>query len=189
MSYLHFFLLILHRSQGNLLEGCLNSLPILCAWSKVLYLWVLCQELLNWRFLNFPFLLSINFVSDQNKGKFLRFLRCSLVQKLADPSLNIFEGLNWSVFYSFVGDVVDQYAAIGSTIESATKASKLLLSCCIPYLNNGYFTSKLITFPSTITSFYMKSAPTVALYDCKNFWSTYLVQNTHTRLVGRFFQL
>jgi len=29
-----------------------------------------------------------------------------------------------------------------------------------------------MTFPSTTTYFYMKSAPTVALYDWRNFWST-----------------
>lgn len=163
MTYLHFFLFVLDWSQCDLFKGCFDSLSILCAWSKVFNLGVFCQKLLNWGFLDFPFLLSINFVSDQNKGKFFRFFRCSLVQELADPSLNIFKGLNLSKFYSFVGDVVNQYAAIGSTIESPTKASKLLLSCCIPYLNNEYFTSKLITLPSTITYFSIKSAPTVAL--------------------------
>lgn len=182
-------MLIFDWSQCDLLKCWLDSLPVLSAWGKMFYLWMLWQKLLNCRLLDFPLLLSVNFVADQNKGKFLWFFWGSLVQELGDPSLDIFEWLNWGVIYSFIGDVVDQYAAIGSTIKGSSKASKFLLSCCIPDLNVEYFTSKLITLPSTITYFSMKSAPTVALYDCKNFWSTYLAERIYTHWVGRFFQL
>lgn len=65
--------------------------------------------------------------------------------------------------YSLVSYVIDQNTTIGSSIEGTSQTSKLLLSCCVPYLNRLYCTSKLMTLPSTMTSFSMKSAPTVAL--------------------------
>ena len=135
----------------------------------MLDLWVLGQKLLDGGFFNFPLLLSINFVSDQDKREFFWLLWGSLVKELADPGLDVFERLNSDIDYSFVSNVVDQYTAISSTIESSSKTSKFLLSCSIPDLNMIYFTSKLITLPSTMTYFSMKSAPTVALYDCINF--------------------
>ena len=69
----------------------------------------------------------------------------------------------WGHIYAFVGDIVDKDATISPSVEGPTQAPKLLLSCRVPNLNSGWRTSRLMTFPSTITSFSMKSAPTVAL--------------------------
>ena len=65
--------------------------------------------------------------------------------------------------YSFVGDVVDQHAAVSSSVEGSSKTSEFFLTCGIPDLVRKGVTSRLITLPSTTTYFSMKSAPTVAL--------------------------
>ena len=62
--------------------------------SKVAHLRMLGQELLNCDLFDFPLLLPIDFVPNQNEGKLLRFLGRALVEKLGDPGFDIIEGLH-----------------------------------------------------------------------------------------------
>lgn len=55
---------------------------------------MLGQEFLNCDLFDFPLLLPIDFIPNQNEGKLLRFLRRALVEKLGDPGFDIIEGLH-----------------------------------------------------------------------------------------------
>jgi hypothetical protein len=160
---IHFLLFILNRGKGDLLEGRLHSLSILSAGSQVLDLRMLGEELLDRWVLHLALLLAVDLVSDQDEGELLRLLRRSLVQEFSDPGLNVVKWLNRPWSYSLVGDVVDQHAAISPSVEGSSQTPKFLLTGSVPDLSYRTSTSRLMTFPSTITSFSMKSAPTVAL--------------------------
>jgi len=54
---------------------------------------MLVEEFLHAGVFNFPFILAIDFVADQNKWELFRLLWSSLVEELGDPGFNILEGL------------------------------------------------------------------------------------------------
>ena len=161
---LHFFLLVFHWGQRNLLKGWTHTVTVFSTGLKVLNLGMFLEELINRLFFYFPFRFTVDLVPHQNEGEFLRLLGSSLVQKLIYPWFNIVERLIIKgVCYFFVGDIVNKDTTVCTPIEGSSKASEFLLPCCIPNLGFATSTSKLITLPSTTTYFSMKSAPTVAL--------------------------
>ncbi len=90
---LHVLLPVLHRGEGDLLEGGLHALSILSARSHVLDLRVLRQELLHRGLLHLSLLLPIHLVPHQDEGEFFGLLGRALVEELSDPALDVVEGL------------------------------------------------------------------------------------------------
>lgn len=86
-------MLVLNRSQSDLLEGCLHALSVLGTGGQVLDLRVLGQEVLDRRFLDLSLLLAIDLVPDEDEWELLGFLGCALIEELSDPGLDVIEGL------------------------------------------------------------------------------------------------
>lgn len=95
---LHFFLLVLYRSESDFLKSSFNPLSVLCTSCQMLYLWMASQKLLNTGLIHLTVFLSVDFVADQNEWEFFWLFWCSLIQKFSDPRLNIVKRLSFFEF-------------------------------------------------------------------------------------------
>ena len=86
-------MLVFHRCQGDLFKRDAHALTVFGTRLKVLDFGMLCQELVDELFLDFPLRLTVDLVAYQNEWEFLGFLWGPLVHKLSDPGLNIIERL------------------------------------------------------------------------------------------------
>jgi hypothetical protein len=61
----------------------------------MLNLGVLGQKVIQSALLHLTLTLPVDLVANQDEGKFLGLLRCTLVQKFSDPRLDIIKGLSY----------------------------------------------------------------------------------------------
>lgn len=95
-NWLHFFLFVLNRGQSNLLKCYLHTLAVFGTRGQMFDSGMFFQKLSDTWFFNFSLFLTIYLVSDKDEGEFFWLFRCSLIEELCDPGLDVFEGLNQS---------------------------------------------------------------------------------------------
>lgn len=131
---LHFFLLDLISGKScNALESFLNSCIILRRGLEEFMISIILGPQLSFGLSDFSLLFLIGLVSDDHEGELARVLDPTLLDKLLLPGFDAVERL-------LGGDVIDDHAAVGASVEGGPDGLESFLSSCIPDLQTVVLT-------------------------------------------------
>ena len=110
-----------------------------CSWSFfVRYVIIHLCPFLHSFYLNLPLCGSlVSFISKHKEGVVFLIFRAGLVQKVRVPLRQVFKAFR-------IGNIINQYARLSTSIEGNSKALVALLSCSIPNLLNLVLSRYLI---------------------------------------------
>ena len=130
----HFESVIFHTLEcftGNLLKSLLHTDSLL-GWSLIeRYIIVCLTPLFSLTFVNFALCLTINFVAKHHEGEWFMIIRSSIVNEALLPLGQILKCFA-------IRDIIDQHAAIRSTVEGVAKWLEFLLTCSVPDLKSDH---------------------------------------------------
>lgn len=127
-ALVHFLVLFLAgRGFRNVLEGLFNVGGVFCAHFEELDVPVRLAPLLRLGLLDLALAGLVELVAENDEGKMFWIFGLALHEEFVAPRVERVEGFR-------IGDVVDENAAICSSVEGAAQGLKALLACGVPNL-------------------------------------------------------